>query len=139
MIPDTKQKILDTAEKLFAEQGYDATSLRQVIAEAAVNLAAVHYHFGSKEELLDQLVVRRAGPVNEARIAMLDGLDNDASCPQPPVEKVLEAFLLPMLDTAVAYPRFPKLMGRLYAEGMLPSIGQKHFHPTALRFLGTLR
>ena len=51
---DTKQKILDTAERLFGEQGYAVTSLRQVIA-AEVNVAAVHYHFGSKEELLTLL------------------------------------------------------------------------------------
>jgi hypothetical protein len=41
----TKERILDTAERLFAEQGYAATSLRGIIAEAGVNLAAVHYHF----------------------------------------------------------------------------------------------
>ena len=69
---DTKEKILDTAERLIGEQGYAATSLRQIIAEAGVNLAAVHYHFGSKEDLLDAVVVRKAGPVNEARLARLD-------------------------------------------------------------------
>ena len=45
---DTKERILDTAERLFAQQGYAATSLRGIIAEAGVNLAAVHYHFHSK-------------------------------------------------------------------------------------------
>jgi AcrR family transcriptional regulator len=139
MIQDTKQKILDTAESLFGEQGYDATSLRQIIAAAGVNLAAVHYHFGSKEDLLDELVVRRAGPVNEARIAMLDRLDADVNCPQPAVEKVLEAFLLPMLEIAEANPIFVRLMGRLYAEGMMPAIGRKHFHATGVRFVGTMR
>jgi AcrR family transcriptional regulator len=139
MIQDTKQKILDTAERLFAEQGYDATSLRQIIAKAGVNLAAVHYHFGSKEELLDELVVRRAGPVNEARIALLDRLDADVRCPQPAVEKVLEAFLLPMLEVATANPGFVRLMGRLYAEGMMQALGRKHFHGTAIRFLRTMR
>ena len=47
----TKERILDTAERLFAKQGYAATSLRGIIAEAGVNLAAVHYHFHSKEAL----------------------------------------------------------------------------------------
>ena len=47
---DTKQKILDAAEQLIAEQGYAATSLRQIIAEAGVNLASIHYHFGSKDD-----------------------------------------------------------------------------------------
>jgi len=75
---DTKQKILDTAENLFGAKGYDATSLRHIITEAGVNLAAIHYHFGSKEELLDQLIVRRAGPVNEKRIALLDQIEAEA-------------------------------------------------------------
>ena len=56
---ETQDKILDTAERLIGEQGYAATSLRQIIAEAGVNLAAVHYHFGSKEELLDAVVMRK--------------------------------------------------------------------------------
>ena len=66
---ETKDKILDTAERLIGERGYAATSLRQIIAEAGVNLAAVHYHFGSKEDLLDAVVARKVTPVNEARIA----------------------------------------------------------------------
>ncbi len=73
---DTKQKILDTAQRLIGEQGYSGTSLRHIIAEAGVNLAAVHYHFGSKEELLDELVARKAGPVNEERLRRLDRLTN---------------------------------------------------------------
>ena len=62
---DTKQKILNTAERIFSLQGFAATSLRQVITEAGVNLAAVHYHFGSKEDLLDEIIRRKSGPVNQ--------------------------------------------------------------------------
>jgi len=137
MVQDTKQKILDTAERLFGEQGYDATSLRHIIAEAGVNLAAVHYHFGSKEELLDEVVVRRAGPVNEARIAMLDRLE--AAEGPPVVEKVLEAFLLPTAEAANRHPQFVKLMGRILAEGLMPAILEKHFQVAGGRFLGALR
>ena len=75
---DTKEKILDTAERLIGEQGYAATSLRQIIAEAGVNLAAVHYHFGSKEDLLDAVVVRKVTPVNEARMAWLERVEAEA-------------------------------------------------------------
>ena len=57
---DTKQKILDAAERLFGENGYAATSLRHIISEAKVNLAAIHYHFGSKQDLLDQVILRKA-------------------------------------------------------------------------------
>src|SRR5476651_625199 len=139
MIPDTKQKILDTAERLIGEQGYAATSLRQIIAEAGVNLAAVHYHFGSKEELLDDVVRRRAGPVNEARIALLDGIEAGTSDEPPAVERVLEAFLLPTAEAARRHPQFVRLMGRMLAEGMMPGILQKHFQVAAARFLGALR
>src|ERR1017187_9526216 len=94
---DTRQKILDAAERLFGEQGYVATSLRHIIAEAGVNLAAIHYHFGSKEELLDQLVMRKAGPVNEERLALLDHYEAEAGAMPVPVDKILRAFLEPPL------------------------------------------
>jgi AcrR family transcriptional regulator len=69
---DTKTKLLDAAERLIGEHGYAATSLRQIISEAHANLASVHYHFGSKDELLDAVVMRRAAPVNDQRLALLD-------------------------------------------------------------------
>src|SRR5580658_4365705 len=96
---DTKGKILDTAERLFAEQGYGAVSLRQIIADAEVNLAAIHYHFGSKQELLDQVIMRKAGPVNLERLERLDRLETKPGAP-PTVEQVLEAFLMPMAQSA---------------------------------------
>ena len=54
---DTKTKILDAAEMLFAQKGFDAVSLRNIVESAKVNLAAVHYHFGSKQTLLHKVVV----------------------------------------------------------------------------------
>src|ERR1035441_9434380 len=66
---DTKERILDTAERLFSEQGYAATSLRSIIARAGVNLAAVHYHFHSKEALLEAVILRRSVPANHEPIA----------------------------------------------------------------------
>ena len=67
----TKTKILDTAERLFAQKGFDAVSLRNIVEAAKVNLAAVHYHFGSKQALLHAVVSRRLRPVNDERLAML--------------------------------------------------------------------
>src|SRR5437763_5037954 len=117
---DTKQKILDAAERLIAERGYSATSLRHIIAEAGVNLAAIHYHFGSKEDLLDELILRKAGPVNAERLAWLDRLEADAGGRPLPVEAILEAFLIPTAATADADPQFVRVMGRMISEGMLP-------------------
>jgi len=136
---DTKEKILDTAERLIGEQGYAATSLRQIIAEAGVNLAAVHYHFGSKEDLLDAVVLRKVTPVNEARIAWLERVEAEAGSGPLEVEKVLESFFLPTADVAGRNPGFVRLMGRMLMEGMMPRIVERHFQATGLRFVTALR
>jgi AcrR family transcriptional regulator len=136
---DTKEKILDTAERLIGEQGYAATSLRQVIAEAGVNLAAVHYHFGSKEELLDAVVVRKAAPVNESRLARLDRVEAEAGSGPLEVEKVLESFFIPAAEMARRSPEFVRLIGRMLTEGMMPRIVERHFQAAGLRFVNALR
>ena len=135
---DTKDKILDTAERLIGEQGYAATSLRNIIAEAGVNLAAVHYHFGSKEELLDELIHRKASKVNAARVARLEALEKRAGGKRLDVQAILEAFFEPTVDAATEHPEFVRVMGRMYSEGMIPVIIEKHFYPTAQRFIKAL-
>src|SRR5215470_13225201 len=90
---DTKSKILDAAEKLFGIKGFEATSLRDITAEAQVNLAAVNYHFQSKDSLIDAVIARRIEPVNRRRLEMLE-----AAGPKPTVEQILTAFLTPVLD-----------------------------------------
>src|SRR5271157_3074866 len=97
---DTRLKILDTAERLFGEEGYQPVSLRHITAAAGVNLASIHYHFGSKEELLDALIERRATPVNEERMESLRRL-KQAAGPKPiALEDLLGAFLIPAFHSA---------------------------------------
>jgi AcrR family transcriptional regulator len=136
---DTKEKILQTAEELFGEQGIAGTSLRQVIAKADVNLAAIHYHFGTKESLLDEMVRQRAVPVNQERLAWLQRLEAEADGRPVAVEAILEAFLVPTAAVAEQNPRFVRVMGRIHSEGLMPEIVQKHFYGTAQRFLVALR
>jgi len=131
---ETQGKILDTAERLFGEHGYGGTSLRQIIAEAGVNLAAIHYHFGSKEELLEHLVERKARPVNEERLVLLDRYESEAGGAPVAVEDILKAFLEPPMLRVKQQPDFAKLMGRLYGEGLMPGIAEKHFHTVVTRF-----
>src|SRR4029077_16003413 len=118
---DTKQKILDTAECLIASQGFAATSLRQIISEAGVNLAAVHYHFGSKQELLDHVILRKAAAVNEERRRMIEQFEAEAGSGPVSVKKFLTAFFEPMIEAGARNPQFVKLMGRMYGEGLLPA------------------
>jgi AcrR family transcriptional regulator len=112
---DTKDLILDAAEKLFAEHGFDGTSLRQITTAANVNLAAVNYHFQSKEALITAVFARRMRPISTARLEALDRLESEAKGQPVAIEKILEAFLAPILQ----HPdirRFKPLMARMYSE-----------------------
>jgi AcrR family transcriptional regulator len=135
---DTKQKILDAAERLFGENGYAATSLRHIISEAKVNLAAIHYHFGSKQDLLDQVILRKASSMNESRLKLLDQFEAEAAPESASVEKIVVAFILPaiLIDKS---PDFIKLMGRVHAEGLMPEIARRNFKPIIARFLSALQ
>jgi AcrR family transcriptional regulator len=136
---ETKDKILDAAERLFGEQGYAETSLRHIIADAGVNLAAIHYHFGSKEDLLLNLVRRRAEPINQARLAALDRFEAEAGSEPVGLEKILEAFLAPAAEAAVRHPELVRLMGRMHAEGIMPAGIKSEFEPTVSRFIAAAR
>lgn len=136
---ETKGKILDSAQRLIGDQGYSATSVRHIIADAGVNLAAIHYHFGSKEDLLDAVIDRKAGAVNEARLMLLNRVEAEAGSGPPSVRKVLEAWFVPMAEAADQDPSFVRLMGRLMAEGMLQAVVEKHFKHLAERISAVLR
>ena len=75
--PDTtRDRLLDAAERLLAERGLAGTSVRAVCAEAGANVAAVHYHFGSKDALADAVLERRMGELTKRRVAMLEPLES---------------------------------------------------------------
>jgi AcrR family transcriptional regulator len=116
----TKKRILDHAEALFMEHGFEATSLRSITAAAKVNLAAVNYHFGSKEELFESVLTRRLDPMNQERLTILTRLE-DLAAPAPlPCEKILVALFLPAMKLARDPERggknFLRLLGRAYAD-----------------------
>ena len=102
------------------EHGFEATSLRSITAAAGVNLAAVNYHFGSKEELFQSVLTRRLDPMNHARLALLTRLEAQAA-PRPlSCEKILTALFVPALSLARDPERggknFLRLLGRAYAD-----------------------
>ncbi|MBU0730944.1 MAG: TetR family transcriptional regulator [Proteobacteria bacterium] len=118
---DTKERILDAAEILFAEDGYHATSLRGITRKAEANLAAVNYHFGSKEELVAEVIKRRLVPLNELRtqglMALIEMAEKEKS--QPEVEAILRAFIettLVFMETTPGANSFITLIGRALAE-----------------------
>lgn len=134
----TRQAILDAAEELFARDGFAATSLRALTAHAGVNLAAVHYHFGSKEELAMAALSRRFSPVNAERCRQLDALE---AAGLPTAEPIMRAFLLPVLQLGGACGDDVCVMiGRLVAEQppfLRPYLAAQ-FRPVAQRFVAAL-
>jgi AcrR family transcriptional regulator len=120
-IADTKERLLDAAEKLFAEKGYHCTSLRLITQAAQVNLAAVNYHFGSKESLLTAVLERRLLPLNELRFARLRQVLSTAQMHgrRPSVREALAAFIEPTIHYRTSGPGadyFVTLVGRALAE-----------------------
>jgi AcrR family transcriptional regulator len=91
--------LVSTAERLFAEQGIDAVSLRAVMAEAGTNVAAVRYHFGTKESLVEAVVRARSEEIRETRDVLLSALEES---PDPGVRSIAEAFVLPLASMATA-------------------------------------
>lgn len=139
---DTKEQILNVAERLFAEKGFAGTSLRNVIREAGVNIAAVHYHFGSKEELFIAVVRRAAQQIVTSQLEELAKYEN---LDKPPsLENILEAFYGPPLrvitqmgETGLIRAQF---MGRCRAEPFpIQQLADKEFHESQLRFLDILQ
>lgn len=115
---DTKSSLLDAAEALFAELGFAGASLRAITARAEVNIAAAHYHFGSKEALLRAVVGRRLAPVNRARLAALDRIEKALPTATPPsLEAIVRAFIVPVLNSCATMPdggrTFAQLLGRV--------------------------
>jgi AcrR family transcriptional regulator len=139
----TKDRILDAAERLFAEQGFAQTSLRDITAEAAVNLAAVNYHFQSKDHLIAAVFDRRIGPLNEQRLAMLDRLEEEAAGGPLAVEDLLRAMLGPILRMA-GTPEgasAANLIGRAHTEpgDIFEHLFTGQFAPVAVRFMSAAR
>ena len=115
----TRSRILDVAEQLFGEHGFDRVSIRDITKRARVNLAAINYHFGSKEDLIAAIFERRVVPVNEARLAALDEVERSAK-KNPRLEDILEAFIRPTVQCSFGTPKggeaFSKLFGRCLSE-----------------------
>jgi AcrR family transcriptional regulator len=139
-ITDTREALLDAAESLFAEHGVQAASLRAITQQAGANLAAVHYHFGSKEGLVRAVFSRRVGPLNQERLRRLDECERE----QGEVEEVVRAFVEPLLKMRREAPegsrQFARLMGRSFNEPNeeVRTIVSEEFGPMVRRFTAAL-
>jgi AcrR family transcriptional regulator len=119
-VGDTKRRILDAAEELFMEHGFEATSLRLITTAAGVNVAASNYHFGSKEELFQAVFTRRLDPMNHERVALLAAYQAVAGGQPLTCERIISAMFIPALKLARDHEQggknFLRLLGRAYAD-----------------------
>src|SRR5258708_12316336 len=115
---ETRTRILDAAEELFMQHGFEGTSMRPLTTKAGVNLAAVNYHFGSKHALIEAVFRRRLDPMNVARIAELEMLEAEERPSSP--ETIIRAFITPglrLLEAPNARRRnFARLPGPPYTH-----------------------
>jgi AcrR family transcriptional regulator len=136
---DTKARILDAAEDIFIECGYEAMSLRQITSRANVNLAAVNYHFGSKEALIHAMLSRRLDRLNVERLKMLERFDTQLG-EKLTCEHVLGAMFIPALrlsrDPRVGGRAFLRLLGRAYTDpsAFIHDFLNGHYADVAERF-----
>lgn len=138
---DTKEKILNVAEQLFAESGFTGTSLRSVVRGANVNLSAVNYHFGSKEGLFHAVIARTARPIVKSELERLKQCQKERENPR--VEAILEAFLTPPLEIVLNSEErgiyCARFMGRCRTEpDVVKEIAEQEFKASTEAFLDAL-
>ena len=141
--PETRERILDAAERLFAAAGYEGTSMREIAAAAQVNGAAANYHFGTKEELYTQVFLRRIGPINAHRAALLDAAEAAARAAgrEPTLHEVFASFARPIFAMAERAPAFLRLLARNVGAPppFMSAVVEAQFRPLIDRYGRVLR
>lgn len=112
----TEEKIIESAERLFAENGIAVTSLRKIVQDAGVNVASVNYHFGSKDGLIREVIRRRLERVNSLRLRHIERLREEHQGQPIPVDELMHAFLLPAIDEAEGGLSFFRMVARAHAD-----------------------
>lgn len=136
---ETRVRLMDAAEELIARNGINGASLREITEKAGVNLALVKYHFGSKDGLVEAMMLRRIGPLDQRRLELLDAVEARVPKGPLPLEEVLEALIRPPVEAGLAKSREAKqlmrLIGRVFAEPpVVMRLMMKHLAPMMRRF-----
>ena len=132
----TKTLVFNAAEKVFANQGYDGATIRDIADEAGLPVGTIHHHGGGKRLLFHQVVARRAEPLSEARMSALNG------CDHPKLEDVIGAFFRPFVTIAEqdqGWRNYARLVAIVSADPRWRGIAAECFDPTANVFLDALQ
>lgn len=140
---ETRERILDAAEQLFAERGYDGASIRDVASEAALQIHSIGYHFGPKEKLFDAVVARRADIMTGLRREALTEARRRAGGAAIPIVQLVRAYVSPFIQSAshgdVGWRNYAALMGRLANSPLGTEIIARHYDKMAREYIAELQ
>jgi AcrR family transcriptional regulator len=141
---ETRERILDAAEELFAEHGFDGVTVRQVTRKAAVDVALAHYYFGTKRGLFDSVFLRRAAIINEARLKSIDDYQIASGPEGATIEGFIQAFLDPVMERwAHGGPKWKNYLAIVAQVNNTPKWGgetmARYFDPVIHRLIDALR
>lgn len=140
----TRERILDAAEELFANRGYEGVSVRQIMSQADADVSLAYYHFKSKKDLFDQVMLRRVEYLNTIRLKALEAVEERHGDDAPTVEEIINAFTGPLLDLLAREHDEWKHYFQLIAQiNNSPEWGgelmTRYFDPLVTRFIEALR
>ncbi len=137
----TVQRLLDTAERLFGEHGYNGVGLRALAEAARVNLAATTYHFGSKKTLYVETFLRRFRVVNAQRLQLLGAVEREAQGQPLTVERIVDCMMRPSVEEGLSHPAFNKMVARtlLAPPKFLHAHLKAEFEPNLKVFIAALQ
>lgn len=140
----TRDRILDAAEELFAQKGFEGVSVRQIMGQAEADVSLAYYHFKSKRDLFDQVMLRRVEYLNEIRLQALEEVERRHPDDEPTVEEIIGAFTRPLLELlAEDHDRWSYYFQLIAQINNSPEQGGKlmsrYFDPLVTRFIDALR
>ena len=140
----TRERILDAAEELFAQRGFEGVSIRQIMTKAEADVSLAYYHFESKRDLFDQVMLRRVEYLNEIRLKALEDVEKRHPDDEPTVEEIIGAFTQPLLTLlAEDHDKWSHYYQLIAQINNSPDRGgelmSRYFDPLVSRFIDALK
>jgi len=137
---DARQRVIESAEELFATHGFDSVSIRDITNHCGANVAAINYHFGGRDKLVTEVMLRYIEPINQERLARLETARKNWHGKAIPLEELIDAFVRPLVSrvkkSELSERLFYKLCGRVFSEHIdaLPPEVEAKFMPIIDQF-----
>lgn len=139
----TRGNLVDAAEELFAERSYEAVTLKEIATLAEANVGQIVYHFGQKEALIKEVILRRAGPISDERMQLLDAYERLVGRENVAIEPLVRAFIDPYMAKLKSdnpgWRNWALFIGRNVWDKSLSETIAEGFNPAATRYIEAFR